>query len=457
MSLKIDNIKALTDNMDFNKEKIKFQGVGNRKVIVSFDGGKITSDAGGLLLGEVESRSHILKKFSECFTDYRKYCDYSVKDLISQRILGIILGYEDLNDHEKLRYDPTLISLVGNKLAGKSTLNRLESAEASINNRYKKIIFEEKKIEDFFVEVFIDSFSSAPKEIILDMDATDDEIHGNQEGRFYQGYYGHYCYLPLYIFCGDFLLCAKLRSSNIDGAFGAKDELERIIKKIREKWPNVRIKVRGDGGFCRDEIMTWCEGNNCKYIVGMPKNTRLTKIIEEEMSCAKFAYQQILEPSRVFKTFNYRTLDSWGKERKVIAKAEHLEKGSNPRFIVTSLESVDDGNYLYEEVYCQRGEMENRIGEMKNDLFSGRTSCTKFKSNQLRLWFSAVAYALSNELRRTALKGTELAKAHFSTIREKIFKIGASVVVTATKIHFHFASSYPFSELFKNIKQNIAF
>lgn len=443
--------------MNNNKEKLKFQGIGTKKVIGSFDGGIITSDAGGLLLGEVESRSNILKNFSKCFTDYRKFCDYSVKDLISQRILGIIFGYEDLNDHEKLRNDPTLITLVGNKLAGKSTLNRLESSEASISNRYKKIVFDEKKIEDFFVEVFLNSFSTPPKEIILDLDATDDEIHGNQEGKFYQGYYGHYCFLPLFIFCGDFLLCAKLRRSNIDGAFGAKDELERIIKKIREKYPNVIIRIRGDGGYCRDEIMTWCEGNNCHFIVGMPKNTRLTKIIEEEMACAKFAYQHTLEPSRVFKTFNYRTLDSWNKERRVIAKAEHLEKGANPRFIVTTLESPDDGNYLYEEVYCQRGEMENRIGEMKNDFFSGRTSCTKFKSNQLRLWFSAVAYVLSNELRRTGLKGTELARAHFSTIREKIFKIGASVIVTATKIHFHFASSYPFSELFKKIKQNIAF
>ena len=289
------------------------------------------------------------------------------------------------------------------------------------------------------------------------MDATDDEIHGNQEGKHYQGYYGHYCYLPLLIFCGDFLLCAKLRESNIDGAFGAKVELERIIKKIRKKWPNVKILVRGDGGFCRDEIMTWLEGNKCDYILGFAKNPRLTKIIEEEMAAAKFGYEHTLEPSRCFKSFKYQTIDSWDKERNVIAKAEHIEGKANPRFIVTSLESSDDGNFLYEEVYCKRGEMENRIMEMKTDLFSGRTSCTKFKPNQLRLWFSAVAYVLSNELRRIALKGTVIARAHFSTIREKIFKIGASVTVKATKIHFHFASSYPFSELFKKINQNLVF
>lgn len=441
--------------MNINKEKLKFQGVGNKKIIGSFDGEIITSDAGGLLLGDIERQNNILKRFSDCFTDYRKFSDYSVKDLISQRVYSLVFGYEDLNDHDKLRNDPTLISLVGNSLAGKSTLNRLESADASRENRYKKIVFEGEKIENLFVEIFLDSFDKAPQKLTIDLDATEDEIHGNQEGKYYSGYYGCYCYLPLYIFCGDFLLCAKLRESSKDGAFGAKGELERIVKKIREKYPDVEIFIRGDGGYSRDEIMTWCEGNKCDFMFGLAKNPRLTKMIEEEMLSAKFGYEHTLEPSRCFKSFKYSTLDSWSKERNIVAKAEHIEKGANSRFIVTSLESTDDGNYLYEDVYCQRGEMENRIKEMKRDLFSGRTSCTKFKSNQLRLWFSGIAYVLFNELRRIALKGTELAEAECSTIRNKIFKIGASVFFGIRKIHFHFSSAYPFSELFKKIKQNI--
>lgn len=443
--------------MNFNKETLKFQGLGNKKVIGSFDGGLITSDAGGLLLKEIEKKKSILKNFSECFKDYRKKSKYSVENLISQRVYGIALGYEDLNDHDTLKNDATLNVLVGNNLAGKSTLNRLEltPSVSSSKSRYKKIVADDKKIEKFFVEIFMESFDSEPKEIIIDLDATDDEIHGNQEGKHYHGYYGHYCYLPLFIFCGNFLLSAKLRKSNIDGSFGAKEELERIITQIREKWSNVKILIRGDGGFSRDPLMNWCEDNKYDFIFGFANNKRLSNIIKEEMECAKFAYEHTLEASRCFKFFKYKTIESWEKERNIVAKAEHLEKGANPRFIVTSLECNDDGISLYEVTYCQRGEMENRIKEVKNDLFSGRTSSSSFRANQIRVWFSSVAYLLMNELRRTALKNTEIEFAYLSTIREKVFKIGASVVSFTTKIHFHFSNSYPFHKLFKKICENL--
>ena len=448
----------LTDTMNCNKKKLSFQDVGKLKVIGSFDGGVISSDAGALLLKEVEAKVNIFSRLSECFTDYRKSPNYSVEDLLKQRIYALAMGYEDLKDHDKLRNDPTLITLVGNNLAGKSTLNRLELTppDASETSRYKKIVFNDRKVEDLFIEIFLNSFDSPPKEIILDLDATDDEIHGNQEGKHYHGYYGHYCYLPLYIFSGDFLLCAKLRKSDIDGAFGAKEEVERIVNLIRKKYPKVKILIRGDGGFSRDEIMTWCESNQVLYISGLAKNARLSRMVEDEMECAKFSYQQLLQPSRCFKSFKYSTLDSWSSVRNVVCKAEHLEKGANTRFIVTSLEVTDDGQSIYEDIYCQRGEMENRIKEMKNDLFSGRTSCTQFRPNQLRLWFSGIAYVLLNELRRVALIGTELAEAQCSTIREKLFKLGAVIKITKTKIHFHFASSYPFSKLFKRIFKKLS-
>jgi hypothetical protein len=372
-----------------------FHPVKRREIQVQFDGGAITSDGGGLLLRDVEKRIGILRQFVACFTDYRKpdLIEHRVEELVAQRVYGLALGYEDLNDHEELRHDPLLAVLVekanpGNEaLAGKSTLNRLELTKetASRKERYKKIVLDHGAVDRLLVDVFLQAHQEAPKEIILDLDATDDPLHGKQEGRFFHGYYGHYCYLPLYIFCGEFLLCARLRSSNIDASAGSVDELKRIVKQIRSAWPRVRIVVRGDSGFCREELMTWCEAEGVDYLLGLAKNDRLKAEIEKKMEEAKAQYQETGHAARLFQELVYQTRTSWNRARRVVAKAEHLEKGENPRFVVTSLSAEQwPAQVLYEKHYCARGDMENRIKEQLM-LFSDRTSTHYLRSNQLRL------------------------------------------------------------------------
>jgi hypothetical protein len=364
--------------------QLEFHALGQREVIGKFDGGSITSDAGGLLLRETEKRTGIIQGFAQCFTDLRdqELIEHTVEELVAQRVYGLALGYEDLNDHDELRRDPLLAVLVGKgdpegndrvrpqdkgkAMAGKSTLNRMEltSAQATASERYKKIIMKPEDIDRHFVTVFLQAHREAPKQIILDVDATDDPLHGNQEGRFFHGYYGNYCYLPLYIFCGEFLLCARLRSSNIDASEGTVEELERIVGQIRQAWPDVKIIVRGDSGFCRDGIMSWCESEKIDYVFGLAKNERLKAVIAEELRQAQALYEATKKAARVFKGFRYRTLDSWERERRVVGKAEYLEKGANPRFIVTSIaEENIAACTLYEETYCERGDMENRIKE----------------------------------------------------------------------------------------------
>ena len=336
--------------------QLEFHALGRREVVGKFDGGNITSDAGGLLLRETEKRTGILLGFARCFEDLRdpELIEHTVAELVAQRVYGLALGYEDLNDHDDLRRDPLFAVLVGKEdpegekrvrprdrgkaAAGKSTLNRLELTPAeptAAELRYKKIIMKPEEIDRLFVDVFLQARSEAPEEIVLDVDATDDPLHGNQEGRFFHGFYMNYCYLPLYIFCGEFLLCARLRRSNIDASEGTVEELERIVGQIRSAWPGVKIVVRGDSGFCRDSIMTWCEAHAIDYVFGFAKNERLKAMIAEELQRAKEQYEQTKEASRVFKGFRYQTRESWTRERRVVAKAEHLDKGSNPRFIVT--------------------------------------------------------------------------------------------------------------------------
>ena len=353
-------------------EDFDFQPLGHREVIGRFDGGTITSDAGGLLLRELEAKTGLLRRFAECFNDYRdpELIEHTVEDLIKQRVFGLALGYEDVNDHDDLRRDPLMAVLVGKKdatgmnrvrqrdkgkaLAGKSTLNRLELTPpgASAGSRYKKIVAECSTIERFFVDAFLDSFDKPPKEIVLDFDPTDVRIHGHQLGRFFQGYYKCYCYLPMYVFCGEHLLCAKLRPSDIDGSAGTVTELQRIVPHIRERWPDVRIILRGDSGFCREPIMHWCEKNRVEFILGLPKNNRLKAEIADEMQQAQATFEQTGEAARVFKDFTYQTLDSWSRSRRVVGKAEYIKKGENPRFIVTSLSSdIIAAAPLYEEIY----------------------------------------------------------------------------------------------------------
>jgi hypothetical protein len=392
-----------------------------------------------------------------------------VRELVAQRVYGLALGYEDLNDHDELRRDPLLAVLAekedptgesrarerdrGKALAGKSTLNRLELTKAKVEEkeRYKKVVMDEAAVDRLLVEVFLKSHAEAPQEIVLDLDATDDPLYGHQEGRFFHGYYGDYCYLPLYIFCGHALLGARLRPSNIDGSAGCVEELARIVKQIREAWPGVKITLRGDSGFCREELMKWCEDQGVDYVLGLAKNDRLKAEIVSEQEEAAAEYQQTGKAARRFKEFSYQTRDSWSRARRVVAKAEHLEKGANPRFVVTSWgPEVWEARRLYEELYCARGEMENRIKEQLM-LFADRTSTAFMRSNQIRLYFSSIAYLLMEGLRRLGLKGTELAQAQVTTIRLKVLKIGALIRVTVRKVWIALAGGYPYAELWATI------
>ena len=431
------------------------------QIRAQFDGGAITSDGGGLLLREVDKRVGIIRQFAACFTDYRdpERIEHTVQELVAQRVYGLALGYEDLNDHDQLRQDPLLAVLVEKSdpsreaLAGKSTLNRLEltPATASAQERYKKIGLDHGAVDRLLVDVFLQAHRQAPEQIILDLDATDDPLYGQQEGRFFHGYYGHYCYLPLYIFCGEFLLCARLRPSNLDGAAGSVEELQGIMRQIRSAWPQVRILVRGDSGFCREELMAWCEAEGVDYLLGLAKNDRLKAAIQDPMKQAETLHRQSGQAARVFHEFVYQTRQSWSRARRVVAKAEYLEKGENPRFIVTSLgQDLWPAQPLYEEHYCARGDMENRIKEQLM-LFSDRTSTAYLRSNQLRLYFSSVAYVLLQMLRRLGLQGTEFAKSQCATIRLKLLKIGALLRITVRKVWVSLAGGYPYAELFRQI------
>jgi hypothetical protein len=424
-----------------------------------------------LLLREVEKRTGIVAGFAACFRDHRKAerIEHTVRELVAQRVYGLALGYEDLNDHDELRRDPLLAVLVekedptgesrarerdrGKALAGKSTLNRLELTKEKVEEkeRYKKIVLDQAAVDRLLVEVFLNSYAEAPQEIVLDLDATDDPLYGHQEGRFFHGYYGDYCYLPLYIFCGQALLCARLRVSNIDASAGCVEELQRIVRQIREAWPGVKITLRGDSGFCREELMKWCEAEGIDYVLGLAKNERLKAEIVREQEEAAAEYRQTGKAARRFKEFHYQTLDSWSRARRVVAKAEHLEKGANPRFVVTSFgREVWEARALYEELYCARGEMENRIKEQLM-LFADRTSTAFLRSNQIRLYFSSLAYLLVEALRRLGLQGTEFARAQATTIRLKVLKIGALIRVTVRKVWIALAAGYPYAALWARI------
>ena len=454
-----------------NQESFQFHPLRKREVRGRFDGGAITSDAGGLLLREVEKRTGIVAQFAACFTDHRdpERLEHTVKELVAQRVYALALGYEDLNDHDQLRQDPLLAVLAekpdptgesrarerdqGKALAGKSTLNRLELTGEAVSEeeRYKKIAMGQAAVDRLLVDVFLQAHREPPQEIVLDLDATDDPVHGNQEGRFFHGYYGHYCYLPLYIFCRDFLLGARLRPSNIDASAGSREELERIVRQIRQAWPEVKITLRGDAGFCREELMVWCEQNRVNYVLGLAKNERLKAAIAPDLEQAAAAYAATGQAARVFQEFTYQTRESWSRARRVIAKAEHLEKGSNPRFVVTSLSpQVWEARALYEELYCARGEMENRIKEQLS-LFADRTSTAFLRSNQVRLYFSSVAYLLVEALRRLGLAGTEWAHAQCNTLRLKLLKIGALIRITVRKVWVSLAEGYPYAGLFAQV------
>jgi hypothetical protein len=459
-----------------NARQFDFQALGCRAVTARFDGGAITSDAGGLLLREVEAKTGILRRFAACFTDHRdpERIEHTVVELLAQRVYALALGYEDLNDHDALRHDPLMAVLVGKgdplgqdrrrredrgkSLAGKSTLNRLELTPvgADEKSRYKKVVARHRDIDAFFVETFLALHRTPPGEIVLDFDATDDPIHGHQLGRFFHGYYDSYCYLPLYIFCGEHLLCAKLRPSDIDGAAGSVKQLARIVERVRRRWPKVRIIVRGDSGFCREPLMRWCEENRVDYVLGLAKNARLQRMLGRELHEAKLQFEATGRPARVFKDFTYQTRKSWSRQRRVVGKAEHLVKGSNPRFVVTSLPAEQrDARALYEDLYCARGEMENRIKEQQLYLFADRTSCATMRANQLRLWLSSVAYTLLTALRQFGLQGTEMAQARCDTIRLKLLKLGALVRTTVRRVWISLSESCPYQRVFAQVYENL--
>jgi hypothetical protein len=431
-----------------------FEPVEGREVMAAFDAGSITSDAGALLLGATDRAIDMMDRFASCFHDVRRaeLIEHEVVTLVRQRVFGIALGYEDLNDHDELRHDPLMAVLAGKlearrddcaPVAGKSTLNRLELSKLE-PTRYHKISHNPVAIKRLPVDLFLEAHGRAPKQIVLDLDATDDPLHGQQEGRFFHGYYDCYCYLPLYVFCGRHLLACKLRRANIDAAAGAVQEVARIVAQIRLRWPRVRILLRADSGFAREELMAWCEANGVDFLFGLAKSDRLNAMIKTELDRAATKSRRTGKPARCFKDFRWTTRNSWSRQRRVVAKAEWTQGEPNPRFVVTSLTRAEcKARYLYEKVYCARGEMENRIKECQLDLYADRTSTATMRANQLRLWFASMAYVLLCALRRIGLHHTHFAKATCGTIRLKLLKIGALVRVSVRRIKVAMASGCP--------------
>jgi hypothetical protein len=442
-----------------NPTLFEFARVEGRAVVAGFDGGAISSDAGALLLGETDRAIRLSERFASCFTDARmaELVEHEVHTMVLQRVIGIALGYEDLNDHDQLRHDPVLAVLAGKlaakrsdcaPLAGKSTLNRLELSRPD-PTRYHKVSHDAAAIETLFVDVFLEAHRRPPAQIILDLDATDDPLHGNQEGRFFHGYYDCHCYLPLYIFCGRHLLAARLRRSNIDAPAGAIEEIARIVARIRRRWPKTRILLRADSGFAREALMVWCEANRVDFLFGLARNERLEQAIKDELIQASLDSMRTGRPARHFKDFSWSTLDSWSRNRRVVGKAEVTGGDANPRFIVTSLKPTQVGaRYLYETIYCARGEMENRIKECQLDLFADRTSAATMRANQLRLWFASMAYVLLCALRRIGLPHTQFAEATCGTIRLKLLKIGALVRISVRRIKVAMSSACPWQDEF---------
>jgi hypothetical protein len=437
-----------------NQETFSFAPHFSRRVEAVFSAEQVTGDGGALLLREANRRTGLLERAAGCFIDGRdpERVEHSVAEMLAQRVYGLALGYEDLNDHEQLRHDPLLGVLSGKReleqpLAGKSTLNRLELSGRTA--RYHKIGCQAEKLDNLLVDIFLESQRRTPRWIVLDLDATDIPLHGHQPQRFFHGYYDSYCYLPLYIFAGDQLLCVRLRPSNQDAAAGALDEVRRIVQQIRRRWPRVRILLRADSGFCREQLMGWCEAQKkVDYLFGLQRNQRLARIVGKPMHEARLLHHSTARPARIFTEFQYRTRKSWSCPRRVVAKAEVLDKGDNPRFVVTSLGKKRwPAQKLYEKLYCARGEMENRIKEQMC-LFADRLSTAEMKANQLRMYFSALAYTLVEALRRLALKGTPWAEAQVDTIRLRLLKIGAIVRLSVRRVRLEFSAAYPWKPLF---------
>ena len=429
---------------DCTPEQLQFPGFKHRKVEADFSGGHVSSDAGGcLLLRQIDRRLGLFKQVSRNLSDPRrqKSCEHDLTALIRQRVYGLALGYEDLNDHDPLRHDLALQTAIekDSVLASASTLCRLEN-RANRDTAWA--------IHRVMIEQFIKSFKRSPRKLVLDFDATDDKIHGKQEGRFFHGYYDSYCFLPLYVFCGEQLLVSYLRESRIDGAKHAWAILSLLVKRLRKIWPKTRIVFRGDSGFCRRKMLSWCERNEVDYIVGFAKNKRLNALSQELQRQAEERFQESGNKQRLFNAFHYAA-KTWSRKRRIIAKAEHTAKGSNPRYLVTNIQG--DPQELYDKLYCARGDMENRIKEQQLDLFADRTSCHQWWANPFRLLLASLAYMLLEAIRRLALNGTEMAKAQCGTIRLKLLKVGAVIIKNTRRVRFLLSSAYPYQQLFRHV------
>lgn len=456
---------------------VQVSGLKRRRIDVDFGAGRVSSDGGGLLLRELDLSTGLMERLSECFTDHRcaERTEHTVVELLRQRVFGLALGYEDLNDHEELSRDPLMATLVGKTdpagmkrkrvrdlgqgSASASTLGRLERTmkEATSKDRYAKIVCDYGQLRTAFVEQLIRRYDGkAPSQLVLDLDPSDIQLHGQQEERFFHGYYDHHCYLPMYLFCGEYPLAVELRPSNIDGAKGSVEMLKPVVAQLRVAFPKTQLIVRGDSGFCRDALLTWCESEKVDYIVGLARNNRLAKELKEPMAKAKAKHEKTGRAAREFRSFRYETLNSWSRKRRVVGKAEYLSKGPNPRFVVTSLPSSQFGKRaLYEDLYCARGEMENRIKEQQLGLFGTRTSCHRFRPNHIRVWLSLAAQLLIVLLRERALVGTELAKAQAGTLRVRLLKIGAIISVSVRRVCIRLSSAFPRQALFRLAMQQI--
>ena len=425
------------------QESFDFPACKRRKVEARFDGGDITSDGGVLLLQQADRRLGLSQAVAKALNDPRRRasCQHDLSSLIRQRLYGLALGYEDLNDHQTLRDDLALQTAVerDTTLASASTLCRWE-------NRADRATA--WRLHEVLVEQFIASFRRPPKRLVLDFDATDDAVHGQQEGRFFHGYYDHYCFLPLYVFCGKQLLVSYLRPSKIDGAKHAWAILALLVKRVRQTWPKVRILLRADAGFCRLKMLRWCERRSVDYLVGIARNERLAAQAKSFVDKAEQHFQRTGRKQRRFHEMYYAA-GTWDKRRRIIVKAEHTAQGSNPRYLVTNLKAQP--KYLYDQLYCARGEAENRIKEQQLDLFADRTSCHAWWPNQFRLLLSSLAYTLLEALRRLGLNGTELANAYVGTIRLKLLKIGAVITRNTRRIRFLLSSAYPYQDLFAQV------
>ena len=449
--------------------KLQLEALGRRRVEVDFSAGQVSSDGGGLLVAEVDRHMRLTERMADCFEDHRNQdlVEHELRSILRQRLYGLTQGYEDLNDHEQLSRDPLLATMVGKEdptgerrrhkkdvglpLASASTLGRIERTKesATAESRYEKVVCDFEALRKTFVQVLIESFESPPMTLTLDLDPSDIQLHGQQEQRSYHGYYRHHCYLPIYLFCGQYPLAVKLRPSNIDGSQGAVEFLEPVVSQLRKAWPDVRIVIRGDSEFCRDPLMVWCEANGIDYVLGMARNRRTERMIAKQMEQARREFLQTGKPTRRFRSFWYRTRKTWSRKRRMIGKAEYLPKGANPRFVVTSLSARQyEKRFVYEELYCARGEMENRIKEEQLDLFGDRASCHTFRGNEIRLWLSMAAHLLVVGLREHALSGTDLEKAQASTLRVKLLKIGALVTVSVRRVYVQLSSAFPLQDLF---------